>query len=150
VLEVPQVRSGLHVTAEQVIEHHEHGVVLERVGNRSWTIAPQGAYRVRDVPRPNYPDDDWIAISVATDEQWQALCEVLGADDLARDPALATAAGRMAAHDRIDERIAAWARPQVGSTAVATLLAAGVPAAPMSVFHERADLDVVLAADLYE
>lgn len=149
-LEVPQVRSALNVTAEQVIEHHVNGVVLERVGNRSWSIAPQGAYRVLDVPRSRYPNDDWIAISVATEEQWQSLCRVLRAHDLAADPALATVAGRLADQDRIDERIAGWARPPLGSAAVATLLAAGVPAAQMAVLHERADVDVVVARQLYE
>ena len=42
-----------------------YGNLLERDGNRSPNVAPQGLYRGRD-------DETWLAISVATDEQWQA------------------------------------------------------------------------------
>ena len=40
-----------------------------------------------------------LALAVATDGQWDALCSVLGDPAWAREPALASAAGRRAAHD---------------------------------------------------
>ncbi len=53
-------------------------------------------------------DDDWIAISVEDDAQWAGLRTAMGDPEWARDPALATAAGRMAAHDAIDAVLAEW------------------------------------------
>jgi len=53
---------------------------------------------------------------------------VLGSPDWAADPALETASGRRAAHDRIDEAIAAWAADRTAAAAEEALLTAGVPA----------------------
>jgi crotonobetainyl-CoA:carnitine CoA-transferase CaiB-like acyl-CoA transferase len=55
----------------------------------------------------------------------------LGDPAWAADPALATAADRRAAHDRIDAALAAWCASQDLEELVARLLAAGIPAAPV-------------------
>jgi crotonobetainyl-CoA:carnitine CoA-transferase CaiB-like acyl-CoA transferase len=64
---------------------------------------------------------------------------VLGAPSWARDPALASAAGRLAARDALDARIADWTRPQDALALAERLQAAGVEAGPVQ------DLDAVLA-----
>lgn len=141
-LETPQFMTGLNICAEQMIEFSATGTLLSRNGNRSWTMAPQGAYRAADFEPPYeiMPKDDWIAVSVADDAQWRALCGVIGADALAADPDLANVQGRMRRHDEIDAAIAAWTRPLKAEDAVAMLLAAGVPAAR---FHPSAGLEHV-------
>jgi crotonobetainyl-CoA:carnitine CoA-transferase CaiB-like acyl-CoA transferase len=151
-VEVPQFTSGMNVFAEPAIEHSATGRLLGRMGNRSWTAAPQGAYRVRDEHHdvPGLPDDEWIALSVETDDQWRALCDAIGAHDLADDPRLASVDGRRAAHDEIDARIAAWARPLGGSDAVEALRGAGVPAARFAQLHELTHLPEVGRRGLYE
>jgi crotonobetainyl-CoA:carnitine CoA-transferase CaiB-like acyl-CoA transferase len=68
---------------------------------------------------------------VATDEQWAALVDALGRPDWATDPALATHAGRRAAHDLLDEKLGAWAADIDLDKALDLLLGAGVPAAPV-------------------
>ena len=80
-LEVTMVEGALNASAEQVIEYTAHGVVLERDGNRSPGAAPQGLY-------PAAGDDNWLAISVETDAQWEALVHALGSPTWATDPAL--------------------------------------------------------------
>lgn len=72
-----------------------------------------------------------MAVAAATDEQWRCLARVVGRPDLAEDPGLATLDGRQARHDELDEVIAAWAVDRDLDDAVATLAAAGVPAAPV-------------------
>ena len=69
-------------------------------------------------------------LSVATDEQWAAMVDALGRPDWATDPALATHAGRRAAHDLLDEKLGAWAADIDLDKAIDLLLGAGVPAAP--------------------
>ena len=151
-VESPQIGAALNATAEQVIEYSAHGVLLGRSGNRSWVAAPQGVYRVVDHedPHPGVASDDWIALSVETDEQWRALGEVLGDEALTRDETLATVAGRQEAHDRIDAAIAAWARTKTSSAAVEALLAAGVPAAPVVPQHRLAEIESLVARRFYE
>jgi len=69
---------------------------------------------------------------VASDEQWQALRRALGNPDWARDPALASAAGRRAAHDAIDAGLGAWLAAEGADAATERLLAAGIPASPLT------------------
>jgi crotonobetainyl-CoA:carnitine CoA-transferase CaiB-like acyl-CoA transferase len=115
------VETALNVGAEPVLEYSAHGAELCRTGNRGPAAAPQGLFAARG-------PEEWLAVAVATDAQWAALCQVLGDPGWAADPGLATAAGRRAAHDAIDEHLAAWAGERDAAAAAAELSAAGVPA----------------------
>jgi crotonobetainyl-CoA:carnitine CoA-transferase CaiB-like acyl-CoA transferase len=148
-VEVPMIDVVLNVTAEQTIEHSAYGRLLIRHGNRGPHAAPQGAYRCG-------PDDadDWVAIAVATDAQWQALAKVVGepggAGDWTSDPALATAEGRHAADaaDRIDVELARWCGARDAATVLDALRSAGVPAEPVVPAH-LADRQELFAARGY-
>lgn len=107
---------------ESVMDYRLNGRVARPRGNRSPRRAPQGAYR-------SLGTDCWLAIGVERDEQWQALCAVIGRPDLAgRFPALDD---RLDAHDEIDEAIEAWSGTLNHNRATALLQAAGVPAGPV-------------------
>jgi crotonobetainyl-CoA:carnitine CoA-transferase CaiB-like acyl-CoA transferase len=129
-VEVTMVEAALNVAAQLVVERSAYGRTLTRDGNRGPVAAPQGHY-------PSAGDDTWIAIAAATDEQWRALCQVIGAAALGADGALAAAQGRRAQADRIDVVLRAWTCTRPAQEAADLLQAAGVPAAP-----------VVLARDL--
>jgi crotonobetainyl-CoA:carnitine CoA-transferase CaiB-like acyl-CoA transferase len=121
-LEVTMVEGALNAAAELVLEATAYGNLLERDGNRSPHVAPQGLY-------PCAGFDRWLAVSVAIDEHWRALRSVLGDPEWAADPALETYAGRLARHDELDDRIAEWCAGLDADAAAARLVAAGVPAA---------------------
>jgi crotonobetainyl-CoA:carnitine CoA-transferase CaiB-like acyl-CoA transferase len=128
-VELPLVEVAINIASEQVIEYARSGVLLTRDENRGPVSAPQGVYPARG-------DDEWVAIAAPDDATWRALCEVIGAGDLAADPGCADAAGRRARHDAIDERIAAWTRDRAAEEIVAPLLGAGVPAAYLVNAHD--------------
>jgi crotonobetainyl-CoA:carnitine CoA-transferase CaiB-like acyl-CoA transferase len=113
--------AALAIAAELVIEWSAYQNPLLRIGNRSVTAAPQGVYAC-------IGDDDWLAITVATDEQWRALVDLLDRAEL-KAPELATEAGRRAQHDLLDSVLAEWSAKHEIDDAVATLLDAGIPAA---------------------
>jgi benzylsuccinate CoA-transferase BbsF subunit len=96
-----------------------------RLGTRSTTAAPQGCYRCAG-------EDQWCAISVQTDAQWQGLLAALGdrAERL-RAPELASLRGRLAGHDSIDSVIAAWTGALAPAEIERRLKEHGVPAAAM-------------------
>jgi crotonobetainyl-CoA:carnitine CoA-transferase CaiB-like acyl-CoA transferase len=121
-IEAPMIEAVLNVTAEPVLEFAASGRLMMRMGNRSPYAAPQGLYRCPGL-------EQWLAISVATDEQWDGLRRALAEPEWAKDPALDTHEGRVAHHDLLDEELAAWAETQVLDAAVDTLIAHGVPAA---------------------
>jgi crotonobetainyl-CoA:carnitine CoA-transferase CaiB-like acyl-CoA transferase len=151
-LESPQVGGGINTNAEPVVEWAANGVLLNRVGNRSWVVAPQGIFQVIDTEReePAIPTDDWVAISVETDEQWRALCKVIGDDTIDQDPGLATVSGRQTQHDRIDATLRTWCRPRAGADVVAELAAVGIPAARVVRPDLTPNLEPVLSRNLFE
>lgn len=91
---------------------------------------------------PTYPQtiypcaDGWIGVTALTPQQWQALCELIGLPDLARDPAYATTDQRMAAADAIDALLA----PALMKHKAETLLLEGqkrrVPLGPVPTMGE--------------
>jgi crotonobetainyl-CoA:carnitine CoA-transferase CaiB-like acyl-CoA transferase len=121
-IEAPMIEAVLNVTAEPVLEQAAYGNTMMRTGNRSPYAAPQGLYACDGF-------EQWLAVSVADDEQWHGLCAALGRDDWARDADLATHAGRVEQHDALDAAIGAWAATRAVDDAVALLIAHGVPAA---------------------
>jgi crotonobetainyl-CoA:carnitine CoA-transferase CaiB-like acyl-CoA transferase len=123
-LELPMIEVALNVTAEQVIEHDAHRVVLEREGNRGPAAAPQNVYACGG-------EEQWAALAVAGDEQWAGLRRVLGDPVWAANPELATHGGRRAAHDLLDRELSAWFAGRDRDAVVEELAAAGVPAAPV-------------------
>jgi crotonobetainyl-CoA:carnitine CoA-transferase CaiB-like acyl-CoA transferase len=123
-VECALIEPALNLAAEQVIEWTAYGQLLERQGNRGPEAAPQGTYRCRG-------EDAWLALAVACDAHWEALRRALGNPSWARDPALARAAGRRAAHDALDAQLAAWCAERAPEEAAQALLDAGCPAAPL-------------------
>jgi crotonobetainyl-CoA:carnitine CoA-transferase CaiB-like acyl-CoA transferase len=121
-LEVTMVEGALNAACEVVLEKTAYGSVLERDGNRSPIVAPLGLYRARG-------DEQWLAISVTTDEQWRALVSALGNPEWANDPELATVEGRRARHDELDDHLERWCEQQDVDDAAELLVAHGVPAA---------------------
>jgi crotonobetainyl-CoA:carnitine CoA-transferase CaiB-like acyl-CoA transferase len=120
-VEVPLLETALNIGAEQVVEYTATGRVLARDSNRGPLSAPQGLY-------PCAEEGEYVAIAVPDDDAWRALREALGDPAWAREPALAGAAGRRAAHDAIDEYLSAWTRGQRRDDAAEILSSAGVPA----------------------
>lgn len=131
--------AALNIAAEQVIEHSAYGALLQRDGNRGPTAAPQNIYRCADIDEFGRADS-WVAIAVATDEQWGALRDALGRPDWAADSALSTATGRRARHDLLDERLAEWCAARGGDEIVETLWPAGVPVAKVMQPHRQTEL----------
>jgi crotonobetainyl-CoA:carnitine CoA-transferase CaiB-like acyl-CoA transferase len=79
---------------------------------------------------PSAGDDRWVAIAVADDADWDGLRAALG---WPADPALATAAGRLAAaaQDAVDARLAEWTRARSPEEAAEVLQEHGVSAMPV-------------------
>ncbi len=131
-VEVPLIENALNIAAEQVIEHSAYGTLLTRQENRGPGAAPQGVYRCA----PDGEDDEqYVAIAIANDAQWQCLRDALGDPAWAGDDDLSHAQGRRARHDEIDARLDAWLADRSRRDAADLLVAAGVPAAEVINAH---------------
>jgi len=90
------------------------------MGSRSAGSAPQGTYRCAG-------EDDWIAIAVGSEAQWQGLRTIV--PDL---PPTAGLPERLARQDDIDAVLARWLQSQSAAEVAAHLVRAGVPAARLA------------------
>ena len=139
VVEVAMVDAALNVAAEQPIEHAAYQALLSREGNRGPCAAPQNLYRVAGSDQ-NRPDDGWVAIAVATDDQWLSLRRALGEPAWATDPSLDTFAGRRSHHDLVDAHLQEWCLGLSADEVVELLWQAGVPVAKVVQPHQQPDL----------
>jgi len=128
-VEVPLCEVALNIAAEQVLEFTAYGNRMDREGNRSPLAAPQGLYPCADTGSPTA---GWLALSVATDDQWHALRAVMGDPAWSREPALGHRDGRRAAHDLIDGHLADWTRTRRRAELVALLRESGITASEVA------------------
>jgi benzylsuccinate CoA-transferase BbsF subunit len=117
-IDLAQREGAALLAGEAFVAASLHGETQPRhFGNRSARWAPQGAYRCAG-------DDQWVVLSVVTDEEWRACCAVLGRDDLAG----LDLTERQARHDELDAVIASWTRDRDPQDVMEDLQDAGVPA----------------------
>jgi crotonobetainyl-CoA:carnitine CoA-transferase CaiB-like acyl-CoA transferase len=148
-VEAAMVDAALNVAAEQAIEASAYGALLARAGNRGPSAAPQNLYQAAG-PDEDGRDDSWVAIAVATDEQWVSLRHVLGDPQWATDPALAIAAGRMREHDRIDAYLQEWCRAHSADEVVEWLWGAGIPVGKVVQPHRQPELAQLAFRNFFE
>ena len=89
-------------------------------GNKRPDYAPHGAYRAKG-------DDKWVAISVTNDDEWQALCSVIG-DDRLLDARFSKLSGRKDNEEQLDAVVSEWTGRREPVDVMTQLQAAGVPA----------------------
>ncbi len=129
-LELAQTEAAAYLIGEVYLEAARAGVDPSPRGNSHPHAAPHGVY-------PSAGDDQWVAIAVMDDDGWDAFRGVVGWDD---DPALRTAAARVAARADLDERVADWTRTRSKEAAAEQLQAARVSAMPvMGPYDHHAD-----------
>lgn len=120
-IDLSQAEAALHFLGPAILDYTVNGRVWPRSGNGDLAAAPHGVY-------PAAGEDCWIAIAVYTDQQWEALCAVLGRSELAGDERFATAATRRAHAAEIDAIMASWTVSLDMHAAEAALQQRGVPA----------------------
>ncbi|HEY8837788.1 MAG TPA: CoA transferase [Dehalococcoidia bacterium] len=120
-IECAMIEGELQVIAEALIDYQINGRIQTRTGNRHPRIAPHGVY-------PCMGDDKWVAIAAGDDDEFRALCSVMGRPELGVDARFATLEGRLANQDSLDEAISGWTRGRDHLDVQRELQAAGVPA----------------------
>jgi benzylsuccinate CoA-transferase BbsF subunit len=120
-IDASQLEMSLQFLAPQIIDYNASGREVSRIGNRSDTAAPHGAYRCS-------VDDQWCAIAVETDEDWARLRSAVGDPAWASDSRFRTTEGRLRHHDELDEHISQWTADKSPREVMRILQSAGVPA----------------------
>jgi crotonobetainyl-CoA:carnitine CoA-transferase CaiB-like acyl-CoA transferase len=129
-IEVPHLECAVPLIGEALMDFVLNGRIRERHANGDPTLVPNGCY-------PCLGDDRWVVVCVHTDEEWSRLCAAMGSAELAADPRLENAAGRVEHRAEVDDAVAAWTSARTPHEAMETLQAAGVVAAAV---NNEADL----------
>jgi crotonobetainyl-CoA:carnitine CoA-transferase CaiB-like acyl-CoA transferase len=103
------------------------GRKFKRLGNRHWGAVPCNVYPAADGD---------ILIFCLTEAHWRTLAGLLGREDLIGDPRYKSHGTRMRIADEVDELVARWTRPLNRETIIETLIAQGVPCAPVRTVEE--------------
>jgi len=121
-----QLEGTLQLVGPTFLDFALNGRVGGPLGNRHPVAAgaPHGVFPCRG-------EDRWIAIAVIEDAEWRALAVALDGEAWAREPGLATRAGRLAAIGSLHARLAQWTRRFERDALSETLQRAGVAASPV-------------------
>ncbi len=127
-----QTGSGMHIDLSQreavasvlpevLLEYQLNGRVLTPQGNRHRYLAPHGCYPCRG-------EDSWIVVAVASDQEFNRLCQAMGRPEMANDPRFSTLPARLQNNDELDELVAGWTREQEHYALMHALQRAGIAA----------------------
>ncbi|WP_313024324.1 CaiB/BaiF CoA-transferase family protein [Pseudomonas lopnurensis] len=101
-------------------------------GNVSEFAAPDGIY-------PCAGEDEWCAVSVRDDHDWQRLLEAIGRTELLDETGLSTMAGRIARRAQVDALVSEWTQRRTPREVTEQLQAVGIPAGFMQRLSEYRD-----------
>ena len=114
-LDVSQSQGLFPVGIQGILTQSATGKPPARLGNRSDRFAPRGVY-------PCVGDDEWIAIEVRSEPEWQAL------KGYAELPDLGPVEERLRRVDEVDRAVAAFTQEQVAEVLMFELQALGIRA----------------------
>lgn len=112
------------VMPEAWLEYSMNGREPGVTANRDRWMAPHNCYKSKG------DAEEWITIAVGNEEEWYALCSVIGHPSLARDARFANAALRKQNEEGLDAIITRWTIERDRWEAAELLQRAGVAAMP--------------------
>ena len=142
-IEMPMIEGEMQLLADAYLDYEFNGRIRSRIGNRHTSMAPHGVYRCLG-------DDKWVAIAVGSDAEWQALCRVIGRQELVYDPKYADVVSRYRHQDELDAMIGEWTQARDHREVMNTLQAAGVRAGAALTNDEMFDDPHIQARGLFE
>jgi formyl-CoA transferase len=140
VIDVALYESVFNMMEGAVPEFDRLGVTREPAGSALQGIAPTNAYPSKD--------GSYFLIAGNGDSIFPRLMDLIGREDLAKEPALARNPGRVANMARIDQAIAEWSVQRSIDEALDDLAKAGVPAGRIFTIKDIVEDEQYLARDM--
>jgi benzylsuccinate CoA-transferase BbsF subunit len=132
-----QTGEGQYIDAAMIEQHANflgemlmgqiiNGSLGERTGNRDAAMAPHNSYPCKNTK----DEDEWIAIAVTDQKEWEALCKAMGDPDWTKEDRFNDELSRWENQEELDQKIAAWTRQYGSYELTARLQKAGIAATP--------------------
>ena len=122
-VDVAQSEGVTSLIPEVIMEYVMNGRIRPRMGNRDEIMAPHNCY-------PCKGEDKWVAIAVGTDEEWQAMCKVMGNPEWSKDEKFSDQISRWQNQDELNKLVAGWTKDFTHYEVMRKLQKVGVAAGP--------------------
>ena len=119
-IDVAQFETSISQLGPFLMDYSLSGFAQSRIGNRSLWDGPSGVY-------PCLGEERWIAISVESEEQWQAFTNV-APESITGNEQFSSSEGRLQHAGELDAAVAEWTAGLQASQLATELQAAGVAA----------------------
>jgi len=100
-IDLAQIEASICIIPEIFLDYSMNRRAPRQSGNRHPYLAPHGCYRCRG-------EDKWVAIAVATDEEWEAFSNAIGRPPWTGDERFADQLSRWQNQDELDRLIEEW------------------------------------------
>jgi benzylsuccinate CoA-transferase BbsF subunit len=120
-IDLSQHESALHLMAPVLMDYHVNGRIAMRNGNRHSSACPHGTYPCRG-------EDNWCAIAVSTDKQWEGLRNAMGDPEWSREGKFSTFSTRKKNEEELNQLISKWTATLAAHEIMHRIQEAGVPA----------------------
>ena len=120
-IDMAQTEVAASLAGEHYLDYTFNRRITKPMGNRSPYAAPHGCYACKGA-------DEWCAIAVFTDEEWQSFCDAIGNHAWTKDPKFADLPGRLKNIDELDKKVGEWTATLDSHVVMETLQAAGIAA----------------------
>ena len=127
--EIAQVEVVVNMIAEKLLQESLIPGSTGPQGNRHEQRFPRGPFQCQG-------EEQWVVISIDTDQQWMSLVNAMGAPEWALREAFNTVEGRLENEDLIESHLAAWTSDQNRDDVFHLLQEADVPCGPMIIGME--------------
>ncbi len=121
-IDLSEAETAITLIGGQILDYTMNGRVQSRIGNRHPWMAPHGVY-------PSRGDDQWVAIAVRSEEEWQSFCKAIGSPAWTADKRFADMLSRWQNQEELDRHIEDWTSNLDHYEVMHLLQEAGVPAA---------------------
>ncbi len=141
-ISLSQLEASIAVVGELAMEAMASGAEPDKLGNASADAAPHGCYPCRG-------EDRWCVIAVFSDDEWAALCRLIGREEMIADERFATAAARVRSVPAVDDAVAQWTRRRDAYEVMRLVQEAGVAAGVVQTIADKCERDEHLRARGY-
>jgi benzylsuccinate CoA-transferase BbsF subunit len=130
-IDMSQWECATDLLAEGILEYTMNGREPERIGNEDPQMAPHGIYRCLDRPEQvmGVTIDQFVAIAVADDREFERFASAIGKPQLAGDAKFTTLEARKGNEEELNRIVEEWTSPRAAVEVARVLQEAGVAAA---------------------
>lgn len=122
-VELSQWEGLIGLVPEAIMDYTLNGRIRSRQGNRHEFMAPHNAYRCQG-------ELAWVTIAVASDREWDALCEAMGRPAWTEDARFKDTHSRWVNQEELDQLLEEWTLEHTPEEVTRLLQARGVAAFP--------------------